>query len=781
MKKPFSQKVASLLRQRLALAALPLLGGFDVSGIAYAADSAADPNTLQEIVVTVTRREESVQRVPISITALDANELTAGNIKSIDDIARVTPGLEYAIPNGYSSAITTIAIRGMNANTGPSVVGIYLDDMPISSRLSVYTNQGSAYPFVFDLNRVEVARGPQGTLFGAGAEAGTIRFIPNVPSLTNYSGVARGEIASTEGGRLTYETGLAVGGPIVKDALGFRVSAWNRQDGGFVDRVDPVTGNIIAPKANSNTKTVVRGALAFKVSEDVLISSSVHYQRVHQDDAQRFYEVFSNAEAGIFHNAVLLPEAWTDHWVLPSIKLEAQLPFAVLTTTVSYLDRDVTEVLDQAAFVCPGLGPTGCGNPLGIGYPASPQDVAYTPTGLSVKASTAEVRLASNKQDARITWVAGLFYDHRVQKDFQTSYDSRVTPSVPTSFGALFQDQHEVFTDEQVAAYAQADFHLTNKLTATFGQRVAYVKVTVEEITDPRLAAINGAPPDAITSSKETASPPRAVLSYQADFNNLFYASFSKGFRIGGANAAVPFPQCPQVVPPTYKSDYVQAYEIGAKNTFLNGRIQVDTSVFHNVWDNIQQFISLSCGPFGYSVNAGSAASNGFDLSLRSILVPDRVRLNLNVSYVDAYYTTNAYDAFGHILVGKNDKVGILPQVNAPWNVNASINYDYPLQTGEKVYAQAEGNYSSRSPGPFITQLVNSTNTYPLATPDPPTHLYNARVGYMRNHIDTKFFVNNVFNSTPWLSKYQGYSISNLLTYTTFRPRTIGLTVTYDF
>ncbi len=198
-----------------------------------AAGSSIEPNTqLEDIIVTATRREQTVQNVPISIEAFSKNDLAQNNIKSIADISALTPGLQFAVPNGFSSAFTTIAIRGLNTNTGPPTVGLYLDDTVISSRLSGYTNQGNAYPYVFDLNRVEVERGPQGTLFGAGSEAGTVRFITTQPSLTELSGLVRGEVASTESGRLSYESGLAVGGPIIQDELGYRVSVWNRQDGG---------------------------------------------------------------------------------------------------------------------------------------------------------------------------------------------------------------------------------------------------------------------------------------------------------------------------------------------------------------------------------------------------------------------------------------------------------------------------------------------------------------------------------------------------------------------
>jgi outer membrane receptor protein involved in Fe transport len=213
------------------------------------------PYQLENVIVTATRREQSVQNVPISINAFGQDDLAQGNIKSIDDIAALTPGLQFAVPNGFSSAFTTISIRGLNTNTGPPTVGLYLDDTVISSRLSGTANQGNVYPYVFDLNRVEVARGPQGTLFGAGSEAGTVRFITNQPSLTDFSGLTRAEIASTEGGRLSYEAGAAFGGPIIRDELGFRVSFWERSDGGWVNRINPIPGPRVRMSAIARSRS----------------------------------------------------------------------------------------------------------------------------------------------------------------------------------------------------------------------------------------------------------------------------------------------------------------------------------------------------------------------------------------------------------------------------------------------------------------------------------------------------------------------------------------------
>ena len=137
----------------------------------------------------------------------------------------------------------------------------------------------------------------------------------------------------------------------------------------------------------------------------------------------------------------------------------------------------------------------------------------------------------------------------------------------------------------------------------------------------------------------------------------------------------------------------------------------------------------------------------------------------------------------GTLIVGKGDKVGILPQVIAPWNINATLNYEVPVNGADKFHAAATTVYTSQSPGPFITQNLGSPNYYGLATPDPATHLYNGRAGYTMGKLDLTCYINNIFNNTPALSKYQANNTTgyNLLSYTTFRPRTIGVTANYSF
>jgi outer membrane receptor protein involved in Fe transport len=783
--------------------------------------------TLENIVVTAQRREETVQSVPISINAIGADQLDAGIIRDIGDIAAMTPGLQFALPNGFSQAFTTISMRGLNTNTGPPTVGVYLDDTTISSRLSGTANQGNVYPYSFDLARVEVARGPQGTLFGAGSEAGTVRFITTQPSLTDFSGVLKGDLAETEGGRGSYEAGIAMGGPIIPNEVGYRFSAWERSDGGYVNQINTLPGpgylNVTDPNANTNKKTVFKAALAFQAG-DFLVTPGFYYQRTHQDNSGRFYGAYSDAQDDILNNGYLLPEAWTDRWNMESIKAEDKnLPFADLTIDGSYFYREATEVLDESAFVCPGMvtnGQPGCGNPLGIGYAENMNQVAYTPTNMNVEAYTAEARLASNSKDSRISWVAGVYFEHRAQRDFQIDYDpadyqesfgSSVTAATPHGLPSglplnsyIIQDQHELFVDVQTAAYVQFDFRIFDPLTLTVGERVAHV--TVDGADTTAISYLTGAPPYAPFHGENNPVTPHLGLTYHINQNDLVYFTFGEGYRPGGGNGAIPNGpgegSCagqPQV-PSTYAPDSVHAFELGTKDTFMDGRLQIDMSLFYNEWRGIQQYLSESCGPYAFATNAGDAVSDGMDLQLQWVLSP-QLRFDLNAGYVNAYYTVNAYVPYNGtagtlpgpstLIVGKDDKVGILPQVIAPWNVNATLNYEVPVNGTDKLHAAITTLYTSQSPGPFITQNVGSLNYYPLAAPDPATHMYNGRVGYTMGKLDLTAYVNNILNNTPELSKYQPNNAFctppgnplcyNLVDYTTFRPRTLGITALYTF
>ena len=193
---------------------------------------------IPDIIVTATKQAEALSKVPISISALSQEQLDQQSVRTFRDIATLTPGVTFTPGTHGNGAASDVSIRGISSGSGTATVGVYIDETPVQVRPSGNYDSSNPYPRLFDLDRVEILRGPQGTLFGAGSEGGTIRFITPEPSLTQYSVYGRSEMAMTKGGDPSYEAGVAVGGPIIEDKLGFRVSVWARHDGGYVDKVD---------------------------------------------------------------------------------------------------------------------------------------------------------------------------------------------------------------------------------------------------------------------------------------------------------------------------------------------------------------------------------------------------------------------------------------------------------------------------------------------------------------------------------------------------------------
>ena len=758
------------------------------AGMTWAADVPADApadtdesSQIQEVTVTATRRQESVQKVPISMNALSQDDLAAASIKSIGDLAAVTPGLQFG-NLAFASTLNLISIRGLDSLFGASTVGIYLDDTPIQGRLSSDGNVGNPYPAVFDLNRIEVLRGPQGTLFGAGSEAGNIRYISNQPDLQTFSGFSHAELSYTEYGTPSYEAGAAAGGPIVDDVLGFRASVWERHDGGYLDRIQPWDDDVVARDTNEDRKFATRLAFGLKAGDLLLITPSVFYQEIHTNDNARFDPVFSNPSNGDFYSSTLLPEPTTEFLVVPAIKAESHLPFADLTGVISYEHRHVDESNDLSQFVG-ALGLADYGNPLGAAYASSQADVSPFYTGTDVHAITEEVRLASNAPAAFFTWVAGIFNDHRTQDDYQLQYSQMVDPT-----------GHEIFytnqsvTDEQTALFAQGDLHLTRQWTVTAGVRYAQVKTHQTNVNGT--GALDATPAFAQTNIKQTPTTPRVSVSYQLDQNNLLYAAVGKGFRIGGGNDPLP-PVCGNVeVPSSYSADYVWSYEIGAKDTLFDGRMVIDSSAFHINWSNIQQLAQPACG-ISYTINAGSATSNGFDLALQALPI-NHLKLDLSVGYSDAQFTSNVCNPgtvgpcnlasnAANLLIQDGDKIGYLPFVISPWNVNTAANYEIPLpRAGQSVRMRLEYQYHSRNPGPFTNYTIGTPGYSPQQKDDPATTLVNARLGYLFEKWDLGLFVNNLLDSHPLLGGY-GEAVASPTTYSTFRPRTVGLSANVQF
>jgi iron complex outermembrane recepter protein len=296
-------------------------------------------DALDEVVVTANRREQKQSDVPMSMMTWTGAMLAESGVKSLGDLATRTPGVEFDFyPDLGPGTLTNIAIRGVDARDG-STTGIFLGDTQIPGDSG--GTFGKPYPFPFDMDRVEVLRGPQGTLLGEGTEGGAIRLIQASPSLSKMSGYAQGQVATTANGDPTYEIGAAGGGPLKQDVLGFRASAWGRWQGGYIDRVDPFTNQVTEPNANSVVDASLHGALTAAVGGEFMLTPAITYQSSSSQDAPTFTPSLSDPSEGALHNAKLLAQPARDEFTVASVTIDGPLRSAQLSAVTSYYHRTI--------------------------------------------------------------------------------------------------------------------------------------------------------------------------------------------------------------------------------------------------------------------------------------------------------------------------------------------------------------------------------------------------------------------------------------------------------
>lgn len=710
--------------------------------------------TIEEIVVTAAQRDELQNRVPISMAVWTPEAIEASGAKYFATLADLTPGVEFDAYPDYSAGIeTNVAIRGVNSKDG-STTAIYIDDTPIPTDPA--SSFGREYPMLFDLERVEVLRGPQGVSFGEGAEGGAVRFITAQPSLTNYSGFANSEFSETARAAPSYEVGAAVGGPLMRDVLGFRLGAWLQRDGGFVDRVDPYTDMIVDKNANWVHSEAGNAAVTIAPSESVQITPSFRYQSTDVHDTSAYFLSLSDPARGVLWNGSGLTQYYYDRFTLVSLKTAAALGGADLSSVTAYIQRHASALEDNATL--DGLNQTGYTN------------AKADPVWLDQTVLSQELRLASSDRTARLSWIVGASYVHAHYEESQDIANSALADG-----GALNGKQLVDRVRSQVGAYVEVDLRLRQRLTASVGARVerdSYDSFQQVEPISPLVGEQNFS-----ISGAATPVTPRFNLAYQADANSLYYATVAKGYRMGGPNDTVGV-ACPVSTPLTYRPDLVWSYEIGAKNSLFDEHLQVDSSVFYIAWQDMQLPIPLTNCGLGFTVNAGTATSDGFDLGLQGAL-SGHLKVALTAAYTDAHYDQTV-TLNNLVVVARGDAIGALPLVTPPWSVTTSAAYEMAIARA-RVTLSALDAFHSRNPGPFASDNPMAVTYAPTRRANPSTNLLNLRATSVWSDFELSLFVNNALDSQPTLQVRNHVSTDSLLYATTFRPRTIGVAGRWRF
>ena len=809
-------------------------------------DTSAPAGGLQEITVTATRREESLSKVPISVTALSQENLDLRGIKDFSEVARFTPGVAFD-----NSGTNNISIRGISGTGGAGTTGIYIDDTPIQMRALAFSPD-EALPKSFDIDRVEVLRGPQGTLFGSGSEGGTVRYITTQPSLSRTTFYSRAEVSTTEGGDLSYEAGVAVGGPIVQDKFGARLTVWYRRDGGWIDDMDPYTSQIYDRNANHEETELVRLAGLWAPNDKWSFTPSIYYQSRQRHDISNYWPTLSDPNSNRFVNSDPSQHNQPDKFYLPALKIEGDLGSVKLISNTSYYHRENQTGYDgtlynlgyyqtqNAAPIFP-FPPWACGDC----FPLLDGSGLHVPGGLQYRSPatvdngqqniTQEIRLQSTDPAAHLVWTAGLFGNVNRQSYLEQIHDPMLNQLTEAVLGAPYTD---VFCyldangnctgpdaydprfpfdsyflktnskDEQEAVFGELTYSFTDRFKATVGARWSHMKYSFDTLTGgPQLYA----PPRAGTGNiDENAFTPKVSLQYQMDQDDLFYATYAKGFRPGGANNPIPNAACPtdfanfgiNTDPATFSSDSVKSYEVGAKNNF-NNRVRLATSVYYIKWNNIQQLIVPPVCQISFIANTGNADVKGIDFQA-DISVTSSLSLELAAGYTDARYTedfrfaqpctpTTPASALcaqnplplvrdGDSIVGNSSETGG-GQPPAPWTASLGAEYRFSVAEHES-FVRMDAEFEGRAKWLTANQDPNSSQFDDANFTLAGTHFFSARAGTSFDKLQVSAFVDNLTDSHA-LTDYNTTinplvpGISRLQRFYAFRPRTFGITLIY--
>lgn len=749
--------------------------------------AAQDRIEAEELVVTARRRAERLGEVPVSVTLLDEGQLQRLGARTLDDAARSVPNL--VIPPSGVLGVGQPTIRGLFSAVGTATVGLYVDDTPIQIRPLLFT--GSPNPFLFDLERIEVLRGPQGTLFGASSLGGTIRLITRRPDLDMLSGAAGAELSATRDGGANVQASVVGGGPIVQGRVGFRTGLLYRRDSGYVDRVDAGTGQIVRADIDDRSTLALRAAIRARLGERVTLTPSYNFQRRRRADLP-----FFESSRGPQRQAFLVDQPGRDDLHLASLSVEAKLGSAVLTAVSSFYHRedrgfsDYSPVFGELVLggAVPGLRPDGGTRNF---------------TRVRQRDWTQELRLASGDPEARLTWVTGLLYRRSGIRLLQEVAEPGIARLVEQFIGASVEEVFgtpllpggisyrgtERALETELAAFGEINWRISAALAAFGGARVARSELDLTVASEGPYSGPDSAANRISERRGETPVTPRFGLTWRPAGDALVYASASRGFRAGGANTPVPAAPCGEdlaalgreTAPASYGSDTVWSYELGAKAGLFRHRANLRAALFQVDWKGVQQQIFLpNCG-FSYVDNLGTARSRGFEIEaeLRPLA---NLLLTAAIGHADARFRRSLFGArpaggdTPALLVARGDRVPFAPA----WTASGAAEYGWSLGRARRAFLRGDVQYSGayrRAPAapaigfnPAVFAGESHANT-------------QLRVGIEDAAWSASLFADNLFDDRSVLfSNGDLVPVSGTpLRQTTLRPRTIGIDARLSF
>jgi outer membrane receptor protein involved in Fe transport len=737
-------------------------------------DLAADPEQPADVVVTALRRQSTVQTTPIAISALGEEQLGKLGATTIADVVRQVPGLQLTESD---SGRTRVSIRGVQAS-GESTVGLYYGETPLTGPSGTNSDPAGNTPNLnlFDVERVEVLRGPQGTLYGSGSMGGTLRVLFKQPDTSKYEGAAELQASDTNNGGFGYFAKAALNIPVVTDKLALRVVGYRERQSGYVDytRLD---------RANANRATLEggRAIVAFTPSDDVSLTATALFQTQNIDGTAQYSSVL-----GPFQTDFQILQPWHDELQLYNGVGRFDLGFATLTTSASWYRWDVESTNDNnAAFASVVSSARWCAlyTRVALGIPTSTcnadQRAAYQAYARSkapfgayqpryVTNSIQESRLSSNGEGP-LSYTVGIFHEKRFDRvDTLPFAGDPITGGQRNPVDNL-GGRNILTSVEQTAFFGEVSYRPLTPLTLTVGLRhFDYTKTVGGEYLGYNFTNGQEPRPFEETSADAKGWVKKFNLQLQAASDFLVYANAAQGFRPGGANNIPNLPAQYLV----YRPDALWNYELGAKTSWFGRRATLNLAVYRTDWEAVQTSVSTlqqGGGNFNFIYNLAGVRVEGVEVEAG--LRPVRhLSLNASFNYNHARLISDQVDSTGFVTApGRTgDELTYIPRTTAA----ASVEYAPPISATVTGLARLDWAYTGR-----MNTELRETNAFYREIGD--FSIFNTRVGIEGDRFGISLFANNLFNKVG-LNRVASAAGSPDY-YVSSRPRTIGLNLRRSF
>ncbi len=732
---------------------------------------------LEEVLVTATKRVQSLQEVGMSVTAISERDIENMGIDSYLDFAVRIPNLGTAFQSDGRFDANSPALRGVFGSgdkSSAATTGFYIDDVPITAALQ---------PRVLDLERIEVLRGPQGSLYGARSMGGTIRLITQQPSLDEVYGQVHTSVSTVEDGDENYMVDGSFNVPLIQDTLGLRVAGYYGSMSGVYDRVyDPtwlnyqtgeeVTGTTPAFSDNDNVddEDYWGGQVFLKwmATDNLSITPKFMYQKI-EADGLPFADVDpENMETPRFFDS---EEPGEDEWWIASVVFNWSIDAGDITSTTAYYERETEEFEEEHTFLDFIYGAA-------VGVPITPLESTLSTTSEYENLSH-ETRFTSSF-DGPWNFTVGIFYaDNEFIRGYPPALQVGANDALNEAIGApadivpgdlifITNQPEEV---EELAVYGEITWDMTDRLSLTAGGRWYDTEVDFESISD---GFANGGPSEFSGSQDESGFNPKVMASFDVNDDINLYASAAKGFRIGGVNGQLSPTLCGEELDRvglnpeelrTYDSDDLWSYEAGIKTTLADNRVSLNAAVFFIDWEDSLQVQRLACG-FQVDANIGDVESTGFEVEMSAAPI-EGLTIQLGVGYTE----TEVVEAAGEGFPGyeKGEELHGVPD----WTATGSIEYVWPAFGEWDGRVRADGNYYGDSTSFNNGAVVDRESWEAL----------NLRAGVMNENWDVTLFADNVTDERANLADNRSIAaeMPGRPRIVTNRPRTIGLEARYRF